>query len=478
MNKSYRRQFRRAAAAAFAAVIALSFPSCSKHGNANVTETDTEAPVTASTEFRHTGDPDLPVMASAYLKALPNRDFDGATFLITSPDTALYDPDGLNYLSDTVSARNRMVEDKYNITVSAVTAEAESMLDDAKAAALAGMYYSDVMSIPLGLVSSFASAGVLTNLRSLPALDLSKPYFNASSVSAMSAGYAVYGAAGEATPASQDLTAVFFNRDLMASLTDTSPYDEAANGSFTWDRFFEYAALCNTADGSIGAVSAGDTSNDAIYVSAGGSYVASHAGSTPTVAVTHESLTAPINISARIRESESTAGVTAETAAGVFAAGGALLTVGSIRDIDSYRSADVNIGVLPMPKADADSPIRSAVGASAQVMTVTAGATGGEFVGLVMSGLCAASYGYVTEKYVDYLHVTVLPDNRSADMLDIISKSAVYDFAAVFGDISEAVKDGTVGIVRKAMDSGSDEQLDAFVYEAQTALNNAYPCDR
>ena len=40
------------------------------------------------------------------------------------------------------------------------------------------------------------------------------------------------------------------------------------------------------------------------------------------------------------------------------------------------------------------------------------------------------------------------------------------------------MKDGTVGIVRKAMDSGSDEQLDAFVYEAQTALNNAYPCDR
>ena len=74
--------------------------------------------------------------------------------------------------------------------------------------------------------------------------------------------------------------------------------------------------------------------------------------------------------------------------------------------------------------------------------------------------------------------MTVLPDNRSADMLDIISKSAVYDFAAVFGDISEAVKDGTVGIVRKAMDSGSDEQLDAFIYEAQTALNNAYPCDR
>lgn len=469
---------RSAALIVFAVVLSMTLPSCNGDGGAETYAQSETEETGVVTEIRHTGDPDLPVWAQAYLKALPDRDFNGASFLITSPDTTLFDPDGIKYLSDTVSSRNKMVEDKYNITVSAISADAESMLDDAKSSALSGMYYSDVMSIPIGKTALFVAEGVLTNLRSLPSLDLSKPYFNQSSVEAMTAGYDTYGVAGEATPASQDLPAVFFNRDLIDSLTDMSPYDDAEGGTFTWDRFFEYAALCDSSEGIAGAVCAGGSAYDTIYVSSGGTYVTSEAGSVPTVSVTHEALTAPMELVSRIRSSGMSAGVTSETAADTFASGRALFAIGSIRNIDSYRSVSVNIGVLPIPKADKDSPVRSLVEASAPVLTVTAGATGGEFVGLVLSGLCAASYGYVTEKYVDYLHATVLPDNRSADILELISNSAVYDFTAAFGDSMIPLYDGTVGIVREAMSSGSDGQLDAFVYEAQAALNAAYPCDR
>lgn len=359
-----------------------------------------------------------------------------------------------------------------------VSADVDSMLEDVKQSALAGMYYSDIMSIPLKSIYTFASAGVLTNLNSVPALDLTEPYFNASSVSAMTAGYETYGVAGEATPASADLPAVIFNRDIADSVIASSLYDEAQAGKFTWDRFFEYASLCDASSGVAGAVCEVGSAYDAIYVSCGGSYVSSGVGKIPTVDITYESVALPMKAASNIGSLSSGVGIGAAEAADAFAAGGALFTVGYLRDLDRYRTGDVNIGILPMPKADEDCEIRSLVSSSAPVLTVASGATGGDIGGLVISALCASSYGYITEAYDNYLHVTTLPDNRSADMLEIISSTAIYDFTTVFGESDMTLYDGTVGIIRSVMGSGSTDGLEIFSAEAQAWLRQAYPCDR
>ena len=66
----------------------------------------------------HSGNPDNKVWAEAYLKALPNRNYNGASFIITSPDTSIFDPSEISYLSDAVSKRNHAVEEKFNIKIS------------------------------------------------------------------------------------------------------------------------------------------------------------------------------------------------------------------------------------------------------------------------------------------------------------------------------------------------------------------------
>ena len=96
-------------------------------------------------------------------------------------------------------------------------------------------------------------------------------------------------------------------------------------------------------------------------------------------------------------------------------------------------------------------------------------------VSLVLSGLCASSYGVFTEEYVDYLHASLLPDSRSADMLELITKTAVYDFSTAFNGISPELKGGTTDIVRYITESGDFTNFKNATEAAELYLSDSFP---
>ena len=77
-------------------------------------------------------------------------------------------PNGIHFVSETVAKRNKAVEEKYNIKIQTTRADSNFMLDDAKQASLAGMYYTNIMCIPFGDVGVFDAEGLLMNFRSVP----------------------------------------------------------------------------------------------------------------------------------------------------------------------------------------------------------------------------------------------------------------------------------------------------------------------
>ena len=427
--------------------------------------TDTEK-VTSDSEklpetvIIHSGDPDNKVKAGAYLAALPDMYFAGASFIITSPDTSFFDPSEVSYISKSVSERNEAVNEKFNVTISCEKADLNTMLEDAKKSAAAGMFYSHVIVLPMTSVPTFAASDLLMNLRSMPLLDMSAPYFNSSSANALSFGNKTYGIAGEALPASDGMCALLYNKKVASSLGITDLYDVALDGELTWDKLHEYYSVAS-AGGAVAAVTDGGDVIDAIYISTGQKYISSAECKIPTVAIANYSMNSAATRYRTIVNNAAAAGIAKEGAVEAFKSGNVLFTFAKIGELEALNGSSVSLGMLPMPKADADSPYIHLADGTTQVFTVANGVTDSAMVSLVLSGLNAASYGAMTETVSDYLHASTLPDSKSADVYEIMAKSVYYDLALTLAPHYSEVSAGSIDLVRYIIETGDFSSFDS-----------------
>ena len=393
----------------------------------------------------HQYDPDNVLMAEAYLEAAPGADLDGMDVFLTGPMTSLLSPDGAKYISKEISERNRAVEKKLNVKLDFSAVDADTMFDDAAAAIAAGMYYTDVMLLPVGSVGKFYSGGELSNLNSLPFLDLSRPYFDQGSVAALTAGGFTLGFSADACPTLSYLPALYYNR---AALTDGSLEEAARSGSLTWDLVLAAAEEGKAALGEDAAAFGAGFKlalPETVYASFGGA-VTSTAGEYPTVAISEDILARSSSISKAV----SGAFIKGDKSGKAFKEGAAVFMIDYVGKAKYRHAEGVDWAILPLPTEKEGDVTRSLVSSDCPVFTVIAGTETGEETALVLTALCAASYGVVPEHYVDEVLVTSMRSNEAADMLDIIRKTAVFDLAVAVSGESDEILDGTLGAVRSA----------------------------
>ena len=85
-----------------------------------------------------------------YLNSLPERDYDGAVFFITTPSTDYISPnDTVTVVSKLAYERNRIVEEKLDIKLITSVEPANTMLENAKNAIASDTYYTDLIMILL-----------------------------------------------------------------------------------------------------------------------------------------------------------------------------------------------------------------------------------------------------------------------------------------------------------------------------------------
>lgn len=395
--------------------------------------------------------------AAAYLRRITDNgyNYDGASFLIASPRTEVLQlSDADNAYSAALYKRNEDVEGALNIRLTCSAVDEESFFDQLHASTLADDYFADLLLVPEGKIGSFAAGGVLTNLKSMPLLDLSQPYFDAASIEAATACGVTYAAAGAASFEITSLPAVFFNRGLFEENGVEVPYPLVYEGKWTWDAFFascasvaginRYAAANGIEPFSSYATQyAAELLPSAAFFSCGGKFVRSDGSSSPSVCLSEED-SAIAAVITRLYQDEY---AHKDTASGVarFHNGKSLYLLDRLYLMSWMPDSRQNWGILPLPKMTEDQEdYITLADDSVLFFAVQKGAIRPERTSVVLSALNAASYGVLTEAYVKYAMNHLLRDNDSANMLELIAFSRAYDFAMAFGRSNASLASATV----------------------------------
>ncbi len=411
---------------------------------------DTSAPVTAApTDLPDKVTNRYAEYARAYLAqiAKTGADFGGATVFLAAPrDTCLLPGSEASVYGDALAARNEAVETALNVRLSVSVVDETSYADLVLQSVRADSYYSDLLVLPQKQIGAFAANGILLNLRSLPFLDLSQPYFDADSLAAATAGKASYAVAGAASFEEATLCAVFFNRGMMEEAGLELPYAQVYGGTWTWDSFFAYTTSSVTAGvngpNSFAYQYAADMLPSAVFFSVGGRFTDSYAGTAPTVSYSEEEE----NLAAVVRRlfTDPFRHTDAESGVSAFHTGGSLFLLDRLYLMSWMPNSAVRWGILPFPKAtEEQSSYRSLASGDALFFGTQINTLDTEKVSVLLRAINAASYGVITEAYVEYAMNDLLRDNDSANMLEIISFSRTYDFAFSFGSTVSEIANAT-----------------------------------
>jgi len=410
--------------------------------------------------------------ASRLLSAVRTVNMDGVAMIIATTDESV-----VSIADDLTSSakhwRNSKVENKLNTSLLVTAVDAETLLNDAREAINAGMYYADLLTIPAASLGSFVAADLLMNLNSLPFADFNMVYYNQDAIRQMTIGYHTYAAAGAFTETASHQNLVVYNQVLADRYGLPDLYALVSEGKWTWESLLTFIKTVQddpdgTAAGLMTPFSKEFTA-DLLFASSGQHYMQTGRGVIPTVEFDNDTTTALIETAYRVLTAENTlfdrTGENAEVpgARDAFLAGNTLFALDTVTGCAAYQNMPQDWGVLPIPKLTGEQEkYYNYCSPDISVTAVLNGANDVDISGVLLQSLNAASYRVVNECYTDYLTNYVLRDNRELNMLALATANYHYDFAHMFGDAVRHLTTGTVEMFRTA--AGRGTALNSYKY--------------
>ena len=410
---------------------------------------------------------------SRLMPDLPAKDFEGMTLTLLG---RLYEPEMTvkqfsetgseeengELMNDAIYRRNRAVEAKYNVKINGkISNDKGSLYNDIKKGVNAGDNSFDAAFPSIGDSARLSQEGFLANLREVPNLSLSKPWWDQRAVNSLSIGGKLYFAVGDITPWADPFTwIVVVNKELIAQHGLDNPYQLVRDNKWTLDKFYEMCA----------AVS-GDTNGDGVidefdrhgvmsarenfvftFIAAGESLVKKDSNDMPYVAVnTDRAVDVAQKIFDMMSDKEATLLVDDytkgysdpwfEVLRFQFRNGNGLFYMGGLEQMCIFRDLETDIGILPMPKFDSNQKeyyhILNMNWASSLIIPVTNDKP--DDTGFILEALCAESRYTVRPAFFDStLTRKMMRDEDSIEMLYIILASRAYDPGLIYnwGDIA------------------------------------------
>ncbi len=422
------------------------------------------------TSFEKYETPDYSAVADSFFEELPQLKYDGATFILTSNVTnTLIGEDEYTYFSEAANERNKRVEEYYDVKLLIDKADIDNIRSEISSSIRLEEHYTDLLMIPASYIGVFAINDLLVNLRSLPLIDMEKPYFNHTSVVAASGGYNTYAIAGSASFSPSSVTAVYFNRNIFTDNGLELPYASVSAGNWTWDKMLEYMTAVADIDGvtyPCVSVSAHTQLERLIYTSGGRSFISSGALVTPSVSFDADSGSETMRVLRSLFTDNSL--YTENGAAGVFYSGAAMFMIDYLYVMDWIYDSSNTWGLLPLPKLDESTPYYyTRVDGTAPMFAVPLGPVDLTRSACILAAFNAASYGTFVEEYVNYRLQNTLRDDMSVEILSMLCGNPLYDFTLVFGDAYSVIYDGTSGVFRSAL-NGADTFANLCAYKIPT----------
>ena len=426
-------------------VFALS--SCSNAENTN----DGGAPGDAANTDAGETAPDNP--APAIQDSLPDADYGGYEFRMYMRDTEQTNKDFNiegetgDQLDDAIYRRNKKIEDRFNINLkfSFYPYEDWSMSSLGKIVK-AGDDGFDMAAIHGATVFTMAQDNLILDWHeSMPYVDLSAPWWPDNIINNLSIFNKLYGATGDITYLYLDYTGcILFNKELFRSLGIEYPYADVLNGKWTVDKFMSMVKQ-GTADLNGDGAITPDADRYGLNIYNGWCYpveifycggdrvISINDGGLPELTMYNERT---VNIYEKFTDMmNSGAAYINEHNSGtdLFKDGRALFTNNSLSMITQYRILDYEIGVLPLPKYDENTPKYFAPlnqNTTSIVVPVTSPDT--ERTSIIAEAFAAEGCISITPAYYEIsLKTKHARDDESSEMLDYIRDGILCDYGQI-----------------------------------------------
>ena len=367
-------------------------------------------------------------------------------------------------INDAVFARNLVVGEKYNFSISLENVKFDELVTRVRNAVSAGDDAYDLAYLRLFEQKNLVAGGFFVDFNKIPNIDLSKPWWDSGCVESLTVDGKLYLAASSINISDENATAgILFNKQIAANQDLGDLYQLVHDGKWTMDKMHElYSDVTNDVNGD------GKMDGEDLWGFLGGTDVAAcfYIGSGGTVVSRdkdgqlYDSLGSEKNFSIvekvqsimtdtdnfynhhlGTKELKSTDD---NEYRDLFSDGHGLFFWSRMDEVTTLRSMETDFGILPTPKYDeAQENYISFVSQHIMgLMSIPNTASDLARTGTILEALAAESYYTLTPAYYDVaLKTKASRDDESAQMLDIIFSNRVYDLGEYFnfGNIFDAI---------------------------------------
>lgn len=418
-----------------------------------------------------------------FLNDLSGNNYGGAAARIVTAKKDLIIPDDNTgtVISQKAVERNKAVEDALGISVSAEERDADTMLQELKAAVRSGDYYADAVMFPQDMIGAYVTGDAIINMKSLPGFKTDAKYYYQSAVAAGTGGEAIYAVAGPASLNADGLSCIYFNKAIIEAAGLESPYDLADRGEWTIDKYLEYM---NSAEGlseeyyGYGAQNTSTYLTDLLFFGCGETFTKSTFGYYPALTLGSEKTGAVIDKIKSVTVNGPKT-VSALTAIDTFNGGKMLFLVDRLDTMKTLANSKTDWGILPIPKYDSaqEKYLTLANYEDAMFFGAVSTAPNYEMSADVIECMNIYSYGEMRSAYVKNAMYYYLRDNASVRMLDTIVREPVFDFAYSFASTYNAIPSATFMAVRNTVSGVSSLERYLNMWQRQFESSMYYLFD-
>ena len=395
---------------------------------------------------------------------LPVQDFNGYNFRIISRsyaanahwwncDIAAEEETG-DALNDAVYRRNKEVEEKYNIIITNIPAD--NVSGDVSKTVKAGDPAYDVVVIGLNAgQESLTTQGMLYDLKSMPHIDLTKPWWDQRAVEQLSITNKLFSTSSDLTIRDKDaIIILMFSKKLVQDNGLEDLYQLVSSGKWTFDKMHEMMKAASRDLNGDGVINDEDVVGlltqqghaRALFNGAGEYMAKVNANGIPEITLFSERA---IEICERIREiqGDKNLSLNADEYGGkyadvwdgfqvpMFAEDRALLYHAGMNRVTLLRTMETDFGIIPPPKYNekqdkyyiwVDGWCTSAVS-----VPITSDP---DRTGLLLEALTYESRYILLPAYYDInLKTKFARDDESKEMIDLILENRLYDIGGIYG---------------------------------------------
>ncbi len=348
-------------------------------------------------------------------------------------------------LNDAVFERNSAVSDRYKVEFVKIESTNSNYETDAKSAILAGDDAYDVVVTHMRAGHVYGNQNLVLDWNTmLPNVRLDKDWWSQDARESFSINHKLYVMVGDISWCSLgSANVMLFNKKLFKDRNLTAPYDVAAEGKWTWDKWSSMVKGAHqdvNGDGKIeiekdilGYVTQKWLGPVQVFTSSGLRVADKDKNDMPVITFYSEKTVNVFEKFFEILNSDDSycdLGSTSYTSGylAAFIEGRALFADMNMCNVETMREMDADFGVIPWPKWNENEPYLTNVDGGTNVFVIPTTIKDADMVSIVLESLCA--WGY--DKVIPAFYEVVLKGKSSRDteseaMLDIVRKSCVYD---------------------------------------------------